>query len=168
MSAVSITYDLGRHGWSSFKLTVGRNVLNIGPFGYCTDALGDLVRAALLLATSDYRAEVRFDGEPYEWRLVVDEGWKPELRLRVLTFDDGFAEQPEVDGKLEIEGQVTADDFARAVQHVAQGIWDTYGADGYNQAWTGQRGFPLRGLRALETALSYAEPVKLSRAVPAA
>ena len=49
----------GRHGWSSFRLTVGDKAWDIGPFGYCTDALGDLVPAALLLATPDYRAEVR-------------------------------------------------------------------------------------------------------------
>ena len=67
MSSVSIVYDLGRHGWSSFQLTVGDSVVDIGPFGYCTDALGDLVRAALMLVTSDYRVEVSFDGEPREW-----------------------------------------------------------------------------------------------------
>jgi hypothetical protein len=73
----------GRHGWSSFRLTVGDKAWDIGPFGYCTDALGDLVPAAPLLATPDYRAEVRFDGEPYEWRLVVDEGWNPQLRYEL-------------------------------------------------------------------------------------
>jgi hypothetical protein len=152
MSMVSITYDLGQHGWSSFRLTVGDHALDIGPFGYCTDALGDLVRAALLLATSADGAEVRFDGEPYEWRLFIDEGWKPELRLRV-----------EGDGELLIEGRGASHDFARAVQKAAQGIWDTYNADGYNEAWYGQRGFPLRALKALDAALSYDEPPPLKR-----
>ncbi len=156
MSAVSIAYDLGQHGWSSFELTIRDKAIDIGPFGYLTDALGDLVRAALLMATSDYRAEVRFDGEPRLWRLVVDEGWKPELRLRV--FDDSFGEGLETDVQLAIEGHVTADDFARAVRTVAQGIWDTYGATGYDEAWTGGRGFPLQGLKALDAALSYDEP----------
>jgi hypothetical protein len=158
MSAVSIAYDLGQHGWSSFQLTIGDEAMDIGPFGYCSDALGDLVRAALLAATSGYRAEVCFDGEPQEWRLIVDEGWKPELRLRVLTFEDSFIERPEADGDLAIEGHVAADDFARAVQTVAQGIWETYGGAGYNEAWIGRRGFPLRGLKALDTALSHDEP----------
>jgi hypothetical protein len=71
MSTVSIIYDLGRYGWSDFKLTVGDVAVDIGPFGYCTDALGDLVRAALMLATSDYCVEVSFDGEPREWRLII-------------------------------------------------------------------------------------------------
>jgi hypothetical protein len=152
MPAVSIVYDLGRHGWSSFALTVGDDAIDIGPFGYCTDALGDLVRAALILATSGYHAEVCFDGEPREWRLVLDEGWKPELRLRVYD----TAKHPNAD--LVFENYVAADDFAHAVRTVAQHIWDTYGAAGYNEAWSGQQGFPLRGLKALDTALSYEEP----------
>lgn len=155
MSPVSITYHMGQYGWAHFELALGDEELEVGPFGYCTDALGDLVRAALQLATSAYGAEVSFDGEPCEWRLIVDEGWKPEMRLRVLFFQDG--ELAETEGKLLIEGTVSADDFARAVQNVAQGIWDTYGADGYNDAWIGQRGFPLRGLKALDAALSCEE-----------
>lgn len=136
MSLISITYDLGRHGWSRLKLTLGGKTLDIGPFGYCTDALGDLIRAALMLATSAYHVEVCFDGEPYEWRLIVDEGWKPELRLRV-----------EGNGVVLIEGCVTADEFARTIQKVGQDIWDGYKAEGYNEAWNGPRGFPLRALK---------------------
>ncbi len=143
-----------------FGLTVGGNAINVGPVGYCTDALGDLVRAALMLATFDFRVEVCFDGEPREWRLVVDEGWKADLRLRVLIFDRGIpAKLPEEQGQLIVEGRVTADDFARAVQKLAQEIWDAHGASGYDEAWMGQRGFPLRGLKALDAALSYDEPV---------
>jgi hypothetical protein len=66
---VAIDYQLGQHGWSQFRLTVGDASTVVGDFGYCTDALGDLVRAALLVATSGARAEVSFDGEPTEWRL---------------------------------------------------------------------------------------------------
>ena len=81
------------------------------------------------------------------------------MRLRVLSFDDCISvKRPEPEGQLLIEGHVIADDFARAVQTVAQGIWDTYGAAGYNEAWIGQRGFPLRGLKALDAALSFDEP----------
>jgi hypothetical protein len=159
MSTVSIIYDLGHHGWSSFKLTVDDIAVDIGPFAYSTDALGDIVRAALMLATSDYHVEISFDGEPQEWRLIIDEGWKPELRLRVLLFDDWTApKRPETEGQLLMTSHVTADGFARAVQTVAQGIWETYGAEGYNAAWIGRRGFPLRGLKALDAALSHNEP----------
>ena len=68
---LAIEYQLGQHGWSQFRLTVGDASTVVGEFGYCTDALGDLVRAALLVATSGTRAEVSFDGAPTEWRLIV-------------------------------------------------------------------------------------------------
>ena len=58
---VCIDYQLGKNGWSRFQLSVGTASVVIGPFGYCTDALGDLVRAALMIATTGLRAEVRFD-----------------------------------------------------------------------------------------------------------
>lgn len=156
MSSISINYHLGKNGWSHFQLSLGDKMVDVGAFGYCSDALGDLVRCALLIATSDFHAEVRLDGEPCEWRLIIDEGWKPERRLRVLFYPE--SDLPEAEGRLLIEGIVAADDFARAVQRAAQGIWDTYGADGYNEVWMGQRGFPLRGLKALDAALSYEEP----------
>jgi hypothetical protein len=72
VEAVSIDYDLGKHGWSKFKLSVGSASVTVGPFGYCSDALGDLVRAALMIGTYGFEAEVFFDGEPREWRL---HGW---------------------------------------------------------------------------------------------
>src|SRR5947209_3710553 len=89
---VSIQYDLGQNGWSRFQLIVGAASVVVGPFGYCTDALGDLVRTALMIATSAWRAEVSLDAEPMEWRLVAGPYWNPtqsswtDFRLRVLTF----------------------------------------------------------------------------------
>ena len=164
MSTASIIYDLGQHGWSSFKLTVDDIAVEVGPFAYSTGALGDIVRAALMLATSDDHMEISFDGEPREWRLVIDEGWRPEMRLRVLSFDDWTGpKRPGTEGQLLMECHVIADEFARAVQNAAQGVWDTYGAEGYNAAWIGRRGFPLRGLKALDTALSCEEPPPKSR-----
>ena len=131
----------------SFDLIVGDKRAPIGAFGFCTDALGDLVRAALLLATCANSAEVHFDGEPFEWRLSVYEGWKKEALLRV-----------EANRDVVLEDRVAADGFARAVQKVAPSLWDTHGAVGYNEAWHGNRGFPLRALRALDAALSNDEP----------
>ena len=62
--AVRIDYQLGKNGWSHFQLNVGTDSVVVGPFGYCTDAPGDLVRSALVIATSGLRAEVSFDAEP--------------------------------------------------------------------------------------------------------
>lgn len=166
---LSIDYKLGHHGWSSFRLAVGETSTEVGEFGYCTDALGDLVRAALIVATSGDRAEVSFDGEPWEWRLIVDKDWKAptpprEFRVRILVFPDISARSSEADGQIVFEALCAADAFARAVQTSAQVIWDEYGADGYNKAWLPLRnGFPLRALQALKAALLTEEPSLPSR-----
>ena len=161
---VSIDYELGRNGWSQFRLTVGTASVVVGPFGYCSDALGDLVRAALMIATSGWRAEVSFDAEPMEWRLLigayVDPGprWT-DFRLRVLTFPSlDFPPIPEHDGNKVFEVECSPDSFVQAVLGAAQDVWDRYGADGYDQIWGGPRGFPVRALSALKTAVSVREP----------
>lgn len=156
--AVLITYDLGQHGWSSFVLKVGDVSTKVGEFGYCTDALGDLVRAALEIAAGAYRSVVSFDAEPTEWRLVLQRDWtSPEastLIIQVLTFPDLAAEAPLEKGELHFEARCDADEFARAVSDAAAAIWEAYGPEGYNKVWSGPVGFPRRALTALEAALS--------------
>jgi hypothetical protein len=159
---VCIQYELGQNGWSSFRLIVGTASLVVGPFGYCTDALGDLVRAALLIATSGLQADVSFDAEPMEWRLIAGPYWDAvhshwtDFRLRVLTFP--YPASPEAEGDKVFEAQCSADSFVHAVLGAAQKIWDEYGADGYDKIWGGPCGFPLRALAALKAAISVQEP----------
>lgn len=156
---VAIEYQLGQHGWSQFRLTVGDASTVVGEFGYCTDALGDLVRAALLVATSGTRAEVSFDGEPTEWRLIVTANSpKPQISISVRLFSTLDPHRPDWEGEKLLEARSTGDSFARAVRDAAQSIWDEYGATGYNTAWGGPCGFPLRALTALNAVLSVAEP----------
>jgi hypothetical protein len=159
---VRIEYDLGDAGWSSFRLTVGTASVVVGPCSYLTDALGDLVRAALMIATTSYRAEVSFDSEPMEWRLIIQldaQSHRIGFRLKVLTFPSlDYPPSPEAEGQTVFDAPCSADSFARAVLGVAQAIWDEHGAEGYDKAWCGSSGFPLRGLNALKAALSVQEP----------
>jgi hypothetical protein len=168
--SASIDYKLGQYGWSSFDLTIGAASVNVGEFGYCSDALGDLVRAALMIATSADYAEVSFDGEPQEWRLILDERSRPtvslpEVRIRVLVFPDASPRSPEEQGNTIFEARCTVDAVAGAVQAAAQTVWDQYGAEGYNKAWLPiLNGFPLRAMHALSAALSTQEPLMPSTA----
>jgi hypothetical protein len=66
---------------------------------------------------------------------------------------------PDWDGEKVLEANCAADSFAEAVRNTAQTVWNEYGAEGYNSAWCGRSGFPLRALRALTAALSVAEPL---------
>ncbi|ESQ81747.1 hypothetical protein AEAC466_20205 [Asticcacaulis sp. AC466] len=150
----SIQYDIGKYGWSSFKLIVGDRSVDVGAFSYTTDALDDLIRTGLQAALRSTRFEASFDGEPMEWRLIVDETWKPLARLRILTFADIGAMLPEEKGIVDFEARVNLDEYAQAVQSVGHSIWKRYGDHGYREAWGGSRGFPMRALKALDSALS--------------
>jgi len=152
--AVSIAYDLGEAGWSSFVLTVHGKRYEVGAFSWITDALDDLVRLAIDVATGANRAQVSLDGEPMEWRLILDQDNEPDMRLRILTFPDASKAAPESEGHLDFEARVRADDFARAMQTAVHGLWDRYGEKGYAEKWGGDRGFPLRAMRALDAALA--------------
>lgn len=160
---VRIDYQLGKHGWSRFQLSVGAASVDVGPFGYCTDALGDLVRAALMIATSGLRAEVCFDAEPMEWRLIVgaypaSSGWT-DFSLRVMTFQ--YASDPplpETEGQKLFEARCSAEGFVHAVLRASEAVWDKYGVSGYDKDWGGPCGFPVRALTALKAAISVQEP----------
>ena len=110
-----------------------RSRSSLAAFDYCSDALGDLVRAALIIATSGWRAEVFFDGEPREWRLLIGAyadinppKWT-DSRLRV------FDVAPGSEDNTTFEASCSPDSFIRAVLMAAQAVWDQYGADGYDK-----------------------------------
>ena len=161
--AVRIGYQLGKNGWSSFELSVGPTSVVVGPFGYTTDALGDLVRAALMIATSGLRAEVSLNAEPMEWRLIAGgyaakSGWI-DFGVRVLTFPDALGPPlAEAEGHKVFEAQCSAKGFVDAVLTAAESIWDQYAIEGYDRLWGGPCGFPLRALTALKAATSVQEP----------
>ncbi len=162
---VFINYIIKEHGWASFRLKVEETEVEVGEFGYCTDALGDLVRAALMIATSGRYVSVSFDGEPFEWRLLLGTDWSSEIaprkiQIRVKTFPDIGLRTAEGQGVLIFDKETTPDAFGRAVLVAAETIWQQYGPDGYNQAWRSiLNGFPLRALHALKIALAVQEPV---------
>jgi len=161
-ASISIDYDLGRSGWSKFTLTVGDRSTKVGAFSYCTDALGDLVRAALAMATGADRAEVRLDLEPDQQWLIFQRanrssGLGGSCSVTVLELEelDGLPQRP---GRALLEATARVETMARAVADAAQAVWDRHGADEYNTLWMGDRGFPLSALRALQCALEVEDP----------
>jgi hypothetical protein len=118
-----------------------------------------------MIATSGSRAEVSFDAEPMEWRLIAGPYWHParsgwtDFSIRVLTFPSLFdPPSPEAEGNCLFEAQCSVESFVHAVLEAAQAVWEKCGADGYDKAWGGPCGFPLRALDALKTAISVQEP----------
>jgi hypothetical protein len=161
MAEVALSYELGEAGWASFSLKVGAKSIYVGTFGYCTDGLGDLVRAALEIATGSWRAEALFDGEPEAWRLRLQRDWStPGVRTLMVGVDqlDDISLAAERPGAELFSVSCDADAFAQAVAEGAEAVWRDHGAEGYNRLWNGlNQGFPLRALTALKAALATEE-----------
>ncbi len=143
--SVLVDYELNENGWANFSLSIGASSARVGPFGYCSDALGDLIRMALMIATSACRAEASFDGEPQEWRLIIGEGFRrtlsqDRLRVRVLVFPDLQRQSPEEQGNLIFEGYTSADEFARAVLMAGQAVLEKRYWKSTEQTATTRRG----------------------------
>ena len=161
---VSMNYKMQKHGRASLTLTVGTSHVEIAEFGYCTDAIGDLIRAALPMATGASFTFVSPDGEPREWRILVgaEECWSPRSKLvplQVRTFPEAGARQVANKGSIIFEAEVHRDGFARAVLAAALKVLELHGVDEYARACDfAFADYPLRALRAFETALSTMEP----------
>ena len=158
--AVKFDFVLEGAGWANCSLTVGAQAFEMSGVSYCTDALGDLIRVATLMAAGHNVATISFDGEPREWRWMFQRHWFDDLkgrqeglRIRILGFYDISEQAPEAEGQLKFEAACDPDDFARAVEQVADRIWSELGTAGYAQVW-GMEPFPTRALVALKAALA--------------
>ena len=159
--AVEIDLAFTGLGWADCRLRVGEKSIEMSGVSYCTDALGDLVRVAGLITAGHASASFSFDGEPREWRWVLKRYWRddPERRrqvlsIQVLGFPDMNARSPESEGALEFEAECDPDDFAWAVQQLAERVWNDLGPDGYAEVWGDMASFPSRALAALRAALA--------------
>jgi hypothetical protein len=170
--ALSFDFALDEHGWASLNISVGERAFQIPAFGNTTDGLGDLVRAALQVVTGETHVGVVFDEEPQRWGLALEPvGLSHDLRriARLTVRDGGISLSAEGwsnravwqwSTKPVFEGFVTTDDFARATHLVAANARERYDDETYRERWgyaESLRGFPLRGLTALEAALAVPE-----------
>ncbi len=143
-------------GWAVCELTVDGASHRMAAVSDTTDALGDLVRAALMIATGASRATASFDAEPVETRWVLetawveDERWENGFRIRLLEFEDIHCEQPETQGDLVFSTLTDADAFARAVLAEAERLMQPK-----NTSWLTGDNAPLltSATRALRAAL---------------
>ena len=142
-------------GWADLVLRAGEKSLVLRGISYTPDALGDLVRAALMIATGGYSAQVSFDNEPGEHRLVLTShldmaSGNGPLSIVALELADLYAASPNAEGHQTFIADCEALDFGRAVLACALGAQESFGA---RYDWGGN-GFPLGAMRALEVALA--------------
>jgi len=172
---MSMVYDLATAGWASLEVVCGSDSFRVSDFGYITDGLGDIVRAALALVAGASHVEVLFDCEPQIWGLAVAPAGlvadaQPPIRVCRVTIRDGgtglgqdghsFKPVWAWEGPIVFEGFVKSDDFGRAALAMARAVRAKFDDATYRERWghyASLEGFPLRGLEALETALQITE-----------
>lgn len=153
---VSIEFRLTGAGWGDLLLQFGPKSFVLEGVSNTTDALGDLLRAALMIATGAWTARASFDREPCEWRLIIGSvfdpaQWRRGFWVRVFEFPDIYKNLPDEQGDLAFEAQCDERSFTEAVLNAAKRFQEVYGPQEYD--W-GNNPFPLRAQRALETALT--------------
>ena len=152
---VSVEFRITGYGSADINLRVGDDSFLIRGASCTTDALGDLLRMALAIATGTETATASFDGEPMEWRLWAHNlGGSKGLFLKVLTFADIYKKEPDEAGDIVYSAECGAADFANAVLAAGQQVWATHGE---KYEWLDVP-FPMRALRALETATVTTDP----------
>jgi hypothetical protein len=163
MSAdVSIEFKFAGAGWADLILKIGQETFVLEGFSYTTDALGDLLRMALMIATGAWTARASFDREPIEWRLIAGNVWddKPKrwregFWLRVLEFPDIYKRDRDEAGYVAFEATCEPQSFAKAVADCARRYIAQYGTEKYE--W-GNNPFPMRALTALSAAMETSDP----------
>lgn len=170
--AVAFRFELHDAGWASLETVLGNRTFAIPAFGHMTDGLGDLVRAALLIATGESHVGVVFDEEPRRWGLAIEPAGLSSTNQRVARLTirdggtaltaDGWSTRPVWTWSAQpaLEGYVETDAFAHAVRIVAASARAQHSDAVYREKWGYHgsiEGFPLRGLKALEAALAITE-----------
>lgn len=157
---VSVALKFTGHGWADILFKFGPKSFTVHGVSDTTDVLGDLLRAALMLATGAWTARASFDGEPMETRLIAGNvwdayQWREGFWVRVFEFPDIYQHLPDEQGHLSFEIACDKRRFTEAVLQAARQFQSENGGDIYE--W-GNNPFPLRALRALEAALTVTDP----------
>jgi hypothetical protein len=147
------SYRLVGTGWSEATLDDGDTAVTITA-SYLSDALGDLVTAAVLL--NEGAEEVRFswEEEPGEYRWIFERISPENVALRILWFDDQMDEQPDVAGKAVFVTTEPITALSVAVANGARALLNEIGESGYAEKWV-EYPFPTTALEQLEALQSH-------------
>lgn len=144
---LAIQYRLTGHGWSECTLTSGEQCCQISA-SYLSDALGNLVRAAVALLSGFSALSFSFEEEPGEYRWVVRSPRFNEIDLVILGFDDLYSGRPDHEGKELFRVRCVPETFAFAVYEAASLVLREEGEAAYAGKWGGHP-FPERQLAEL-------------------
>ncbi len=144
---LAINYRLTGTGWSECHISCGEQSCTTTA-SYLSDALGNLVRAAVALLSGFSAVTFSFEEEPGEYRWVVRSPRLNEIDLVILEFPDLYGSKPDDEGKELFRVRCTPETFAQAVYEAASRVLAQEGEAGYAEKWADHQ-FPSGHLREL-------------------
>ena len=137
---LSITYSLTGAGWSRCSLTFADQTCNISA-SYLSDALGNLILSALGMMQGYGSMAFGFDEEPGEYRWVIRRIDGNTMNLRILEFPQLWGNEPDSAGEELMNIELPIEDYAKAVEQVADSLFTEHGESDYLNKWV-EHAFP--------------------------
>lgn len=145
-------YKLIDNGWADCIISDGEKLLEINKFSYISDTLGDLLIAAADLLYGHQTAYVEFNFEPGQYRMIFNNA-DNIVNLKVLAFKDNYSMQPDREGNLIYEIQVSAKELITSIYQTASDLLIKHGEEKYKDDW--RRDFPIQMLDVLKEELEH-------------
>jgi hypothetical protein len=145
--SLTIDYRLVGAGWSECTIRFGEAECEISA-SYLSDALRNLVLAAVAVLAGAHSISVGFDEEPGEYRWAVSRASGDRVVLKVLEFQELWGNRPNSEGKVLLEASLHPLEFAEAVSNATSRVLSAHGAKEYKEKWVEHK-FPAKELELL-------------------
>lgn len=142
-----IDYRLAGAGWADCTVELGDAKCEVSA-SYLSDALGNLVLAAVGVLAGFHNVSFGFDEEPGEYRWAVTRVGNDQVSVSLLSFKQLWGNQPDSEGELLLAGTLHPLQFGEAVLHAAGVVLERHGLAGYKEEWV-EHDFPVKQLELL-------------------
>lgn len=143
-----IAYRLVGTGWSECYVQDDSGNECTVSASYLSDALGNLVLAALVIGSQFSKASFSFDEEPGEYRWIIERTDANLVRINNLSFEELWGGKPDEAGELLFTSECRPIVFSEAVLRAATDLLEKIGEKGYSEQWA-EHPFPVRQLTLL-------------------
>ena len=163
MGEAELNFIIEGAGWARIEISADSVSHTIEGISYLTNALDDLLRMGIDIATDRGWSTALFDHEPRQTVLAAETSWfengEPFDGARLSSFDAGptadtITWRQLIDAPRDFALQVgSRDELARIFLKAGERVWDQHGDVGYRKLWGGRLAFPVRAMKALKSAL---------------
>lgn len=144
---MKLRYNLVGTGWSETTIEDGGCVIKVGA-SYHSDALGDLVRGAILVQRGSPEVRFGFAEEPGEYRWILEKKDAESYSLRILEFTKLWGNEPDEIGSVVFEHIVPRVAYAKAVLQALEDVQHQQSEAEYKKQWV-RHDFPSKELAEL-------------------